>query len=473
MMQREQPALIQAGMGVHISSARLARATARLGAMGVVSGAGLRHIVVEDIRAGDPDALRFARAFPFPRYVEELLAYAPGGSRHDKPVPMDTPDPKRAALPRRLSVIGAYVEVMRAKEGHRGVVGVNVMWKCALTVLPTIYGAMLAGADALLCGAGVPMELADIVERLRRGEDLQYESLTGTGTRVRLDVAEDAPSSYLQSMPPPALIPILSNYPFCKRLTDNWQQRHGVRPGAFVLENHQAGGHNAPPRDKSSFGAQDDLDSYFEKVLSLGVPVYVAGAFPRGGSRDDLRMWQARGACGIQVGSRFALCAESGMRSDLREQVIAHIRAGTLVVSTDLRLSPTGYPFKVASLPGTLSDPELRAQRTRLCSLGYLLQSHLETGEDGVVRETYLCPAMPTAQYARRGGDPAQTEGRICLCNALLSTAGYGPPDELPLITLGVSGVQVDRLWSAREVVEDILTPDYVARRERELRLPA
>jgi hypothetical protein len=38
--------------------------------------------------------------------------------------------------------------------------------------------------------------------------------------------------------------------------------------------------------------------------------------------------------------------------------------------------------------------------------------------------------------------------------------------------TLGLSGLQVDRLWSAREVVEDILTPDYVARRERELLLP-
>src|ERR1051326_5770378 len=104
------PRLIQAGMGAHISSARLANATSRLGALGVVSGIGLRDIVAEEIRAGDPVALELANSFPLPRYVEELMAYAPGGPRHRKPAPMDVPDPRRAALPRRLSAICAYVE---------------------------------------------------------------------------------------------------------------------------------------------------------------------------------------------------------------------------------------------------------------------------------------------------------------------------------------------------------------------------
>ena len=144
------PRLIQAGMGVRISGARLANAASRLGALGVVSGAALRHVVIEEIRAGNEEVLRIAKRFPVSRYVDDLLAWAPGGPKWSRPAPVDEVDPARAGLPQRLSTIAAFVEVMRAKEGHQGKVGVNVMWKCTLTVLPTILGAMLAGSDALI-----------------------------------------------------------------------------------------------------------------------------------------------------------------------------------------------------------------------------------------------------------------------------------------------------------------------------------
>ena len=81
------PRLIQAGMGIHISNARLANATARLGALGVVSSVALRHIVVEEVRSGDPQAIALAHRFPIRRYSEELLSYAPGGDRYHSPVP--------------------------------------------------------------------------------------------------------------------------------------------------------------------------------------------------------------------------------------------------------------------------------------------------------------------------------------------------------------------------------------------------
>ncbi|HPO74404.1 MAG TPA: hypothetical protein PLJ31_16760, partial [Armatimonadota bacterium] len=178
------PRLIQAGMGIHISSARLANITSRLGALGVVSGAGLRHVVVEQVRAGATEAIAAARTFPFARYVEELLAFAPGGSKHRSAVPVDHPEPRLGALAKRLTTICAYVEVAMAKKGHRGKVGINVMWKCALSVLPTIYGSMLAGVDALVCGAGVPMELPGIVASIRAGKDLSYTPLTGTDTHA-------------------------------------------------------------------------------------------------------------------------------------------------------------------------------------------------------------------------------------------------------------------------------------------------
>jgi NAD(P)H-dependent flavin oxidoreductase YrpB (nitropropane dioxygenase family) len=464
------PRLIQAGMGVHISSARLANATARLGALGVVSGVGLRHVVIEEVRAGNEEVIEAARTFPLPRYVEELLAFAPGGAKHHRSAPMDVPDPERAARPRRLSAICAYTEVKRAQKGHRGKIGINVMWKCALTVLPTLYGAMLAGVYALLCSAGIPMELPSIVRQIRAGEDLAYEPLSGTGTNARLQIAADDSAALLAGMQPPRMIPVLSNYALPKRILDVWEREYdGARPFAFVLENHQAGGHNAPPRNKVEFSDQDEIDRYFDKVRELDVPIYAAGAFPNGGSHEDLVQWMERGAYGIQVGSRFALCDESGLRLDLKDRVTEGNRARETEVRTDPRVSPTGYPFKYVPLPGTIADPAVYEQRRRLCNRGYLLQSHFETLPDGSVRETYLCPAMPARQYEKLGGNPEEGTGRVCLCNALLSTAGFFSDSEPPLVTLGVSGKQVMERLTARQVVEEILTPEYVAAAEQEL----
>ena len=361
------------------------------------------------------------------------------------------------------------MEVKRAQSGHRGQVGINVMWKCALTVLPSIYGAMLAGVDALLCGAGVPMELPAIVAKLRDGEDLGFEPLTGGTTHVHLQVAQDCPAEFLARFEPPKMIPILSNFAFPKRLLDTWQKSYGARPFAFVLENHAAGGHNAPPRNKSDFTAQDDLEGYFEKVVALGVPVFVAGDFKNGGTHEDYEFWRARGAYGVQVGSRFALCNESGMRADLREKIIASNRVGQTKIETSPRYSPTGYPLKFVDMPGTLARPELHEERRRVCNRMYLAQSHFKQNSDGTLTESYLCPAQSEAQYTRGGGDAGDLEGRICLCNALLSTAGFYTDEEAPLVTLGQSGAQVHEALSARQVVESILTPEFVAAHEATL----
>lgn len=323
------PRLIQAGMGVHISSAQLANVTARLGALGVVSSVGLRTIVAEQVRAGDVDVIRLAQTFPIKQYVEELMEFAKGGQRHNRMVPMDDLDPAKSELPKRLSTIASYIEVMRAKQGHYGKIGINVMWKCALTALPSIYGAMIAGVDALLCGAGVPMELPDVVSKIREGCNLSYHPLTGTSTSAKLNIEQDQLAGFLQKLHLPHMMPILSNFAFPKRIMDIWEREHnGARPFAFVLENHTAGGHNAPPRNKVEFSEQDDIERYFDKVHGLGVPIYVAGAFPTGGSREDFLYWTERGAYGIQVGSRFALCDESGMRPDLKNGVIAKKRRG-------------------------------------------------------------------------------------------------------------------------------------------------
>ena len=126
------------------------------------------------------------------------------------------------------------------------------------------------------------------------------------------------------------------------------------------------------------------------------------------------------------------------MAPGLRARVIARSLGESLDVLTDSRVSPTGLPFKVAELPGTLSEAAVHEARGRRCDLGYLRQPYRR--EDGSVG--YRCPAEPEEDYVRKGGDRADTVGRKCLCNGLLATVGLGQRledgrTEPPIVTGG------------------------------------
>ena len=145
----------------------------------------------------------------------------------------------------------------------------------------------------------------------------------------------------------------------------------------------------------------------------------------------------------------------------------AMLRTGELEVLTDGDASPTGFPFKVAQLTGTLSDREVRGARPRLCDLGYLRSPYLR--DDG--RVGYRCPAEPVAMFVRKGGTEQDAAGRACLCNALTADVGLGQtrPDgqpEEPLVTLGTDldgAVRLAELypegWSADQVLDWLLAP--------------
>ena len=135
-------------------------------------------------------------------------------------------------------------------------------------------------------------------------------------------------------------------------------------------------------------------------------------------------------------------------------------------VRTDPTASPTGFPFKVAQLPQTLSDAGTYEQRPRLCDIGYLRTPYLT--EDGKVG--YRCPAEPLLEYEKKGGAAADTVGRACLCNALTADVGLAQTRrdgyvEPPLVTLG-SDLEAARTlaerhpdgWRAADVVDWLLT---------------
>ena len=476
------PVLVQGGMGVAVSSWRLARAVARTGQLGVVSGTALDVVLARRLEDGDPggDVRRALAAFPVPAAAQRALdrhfrpAGRPPGTPYS-PVPRLGLRHSRAA--QELAVLGNFVEVWLAKEGHAGPVGVNYLEKIQLATPAAAYGAMLAGVDYVLMGAGMPRDIPDLLDRLARQEPVRLAvSVTGA-PEGEYGVDLDPVALLGERVAPlrrPAFLAIVSAHVLAAYLA---RDEH-TRPDGFVVEGPRAGGHNAPPRGRLTldangepvYGQRDDAD--LTKIAALGLPFWLAGSY---GSPEAVRAALAAGAAGVQVGTLFALSEESGVAQPLRERLLDDLTTDALEVRTDAHASPTGFPFKVATLPGTLSDESLVADRPRLCDLGYLREPYLRPwGGVG-----YRCPAEPVHTFVRKGGAEADTVGRRCLCNGLTATVGLGQTrrdgyQEVPLVTLGADLDGPRRLvqkhpggWSAGEAVEWLLADLAVGVPER------
>jgi NAD(P)H-dependent flavin oxidoreductase YrpB (nitropropane dioxygenase family) len=328
-----------------------------------------------------------------------------------------------------------------AKNGHQGPVGVNYLEKIQLATPAAAFGAMLAGVDYVLMGAGIPTEIPGLLDSMARGEPGELTvavagALPGERHTVRFD--PDALAGTVPSAPArPRFLAIVSSAILASYLARNPTST----PDGFILETPVAGGHSAPPRGplrlnadgEPVYGSRDDID--LAKVAALGLPFWLAGGHS---SADALSTARSTGATGIQVGTAFALCRESGIDPSLRHRMIEEALTGALVVRNEPYASPTGFPFKTVQLAGTLSDNEVYTARTRLCDLGYLRTPYRRV--DGGIG--YRCPAEPTATYLRKGGSVEETLGRRCLCNGLTATIGLAQrfadgTVEPPLLTLG------------------------------------
>ena len=140
----------------------------------------------------------------------------------------------------------------------------------------------------------------------------------------------------------------------------------------------------------------------------------------------------------MQVGTPFTFCEESGLDPEIRARVLALAQRDELEVFADPAASPTGFPFKLALVEGTLADPAVYETRPRLCDLGYLRSAYRT--EDG--RVAFRCPGEPVDDYVRKGGDAEDTRGRQCLCNGRVVNLGLGQVreggyHEPPILTSG------------------------------------
>jgi NAD(P)H-dependent flavin oxidoreductase YrpB (nitropropane dioxygenase family) len=217
----------------------------------------------------------------------------------------------------------------------------------------------------------------------------------------------------------PAFFPIISSDGLARILDHRLPE--GTIDG-WIVERPVAGGHNAPPRNKQydEIGdpVYDERDkANLKKIADLGYPFYLAGGY---GTPKNLRKAQKQGAAGIQVGSVFALTKESNYPSETKKKLIREIYRGNVTVRTDGRVSPTGFPFKVVEMEGTLGIKKEMRQRRRICDLGYLRE--LYATDENQVR--HRCPAEAPENYVAKGGSREATENRGCLCNALFANIG-------------------------------------------------
>ena len=447
-------------MGFGVSDWRLARAVSELGQLGVVSGTALDVVVARRLQAGDPGGhvRRALEHFPFPRMVQRVMDdyFIPGGLAENDPfrkIPMHDMEGRRAPL--ELCIVGNFVEVFLAREGHGNPVGINYLEKIQIPHLPSLYGAMLAGVAVVIMGAGIPLAIPGILDALAMHQPVEYpiNVIGARGENETVTLSFD-PSIFIEeasrpmALHRPDFLPIVSS----ESLASILLRRVTGSIEGFIVEGNVAGGHNAPPRGKMILSAGNEPVYGLRDVAKLssfrefGLPFWLAGRY---GSPEGMQRALKEGASGVQAGTAFALCMESGLLPDTRRELIRESIAGKARIFTDAQASPTGFPFKVAHLAGSLSEQAVYEQRRRICDIGFLRQPYRRS--DGGIG--YRCAAEPVAAYVAKGGREVDTVGRKCLCNAL--AANIGMPQRLPdgsyekcLVTMGDDLTDIGRFCS-------------------------
>lgn len=465
------PVIIQGGMGAAVSSWPLARAVALTGQLGVVSGTGIDAVLCRRLQLGDP-AGHIRRAlshFPMPGVARRICDryFIPGGKLRNVPFAVGPkPGQELAAETAELLVAANFVEVFLAKEGHGGLVGINYLEKIQTVLLPSLFGAMLAGADYVLVGAGIPRAVPGALDRLSEGDavemPLHVEGATSEDSFTTRFDPRELFGNVSFPIKRPKFLAIVSSTTLATMLA----RKASGRVDGFVVEGASAGGHNAPPRGEVKYNHRGEpIYTHRDMVdlsvfRSLGLPFWLAGSC---GAPSHLAEAIDEGATGIQVGTAFAFCEESGLEETLKHGIIEMARRHMADVLTDPLVSPTGFPFKVLQYPETLSQQAVYDKRRRVCDLGYL--RHAYRTEDGKL--AWRCPAEAVDCYVEKGGDADDTRGRKCLCNALLSTVGLDQarPDgvhEPPIITCGDDVDQIIRFLptpeSGRYTAHDVVT---------------
>ena len=277
--------IVQGGMGVGVSAHGLAGAVAAHGAVGTLSSV--------DLRRHHPDLMA-------------ATASLPAG-----------PEAKAAIDEANLVALDREVRAARERAGGYGLIAVNVMR--AVSAYPQyVRQACRSGADAIVVGAGLPLDLPELTA--------------------------DWPSV--------ALIPILSDLRGIQLLVRKWERR-GRLPDAIVIEHpRHAGGHLGATR-------MDELDDPrfdFETVIpqarawfeQAGIGRDAIALIPAGGVDSHARIAEliALGASAVQLGTAFAVTEEGDAHIEFKRVLAGAAREQVMEF-----MSVAGLPARAVRTP--------------------------------------------------------------------------------------------------------------------------
>lgn len=249
--------IVQGGMGVGVSAGGLAGAVARLGAIGTVSSVDLRRL--------HPDLM-------------ERTAHA-----------IERPEGRELLDAANLEALTREISRARAISEGRGLIAVNVM-KALSAYGPYVHCALESGADAIVVGAGLPLDLPDLA----------------------------------QDFPDTLLIPILSDARGVQLVVRKWEKK-GRLPDAIVIEHPRlAGGHLGAAKiadlKDSRFEFEEVIPAVREFFKQAGIEKSIA-LIAAGGisSQEDILKLQSLGADAVQLGTAFAVTQESDAARSFKE----------------------------------------------------------------------------------------------------------------------------------------------------------
>lgn len=258
--------IIQGGMGVGVSRSRLAGAVAKEGGIGIISTA--------------------------------QIGYDEEGFESDQAVC-------------NLRAIRKHIRKAKELAQGNGLVGVNIM--VALKHYKEhVREAVEAGADVIISGAGLPMDLPGLVPE-------------ECGTKIA---------------------PIVSSKRAAALILKMWDHHYQRTADFLVIEGPEAGGHLGFSREQLEHREEMDFDreireiisckKEYEEKFSKKIPVVVAGGIF---DRKDIDHALSLGADGVQIASRFVATEECDASRTYKD---AYIQAKEEEIQ--LIQSPVGMP---------------------------------------------------------------------------------------------------------------------------------
>ena len=342
--------VIQGGMGIGLSSYTLAGAVALEGGMGVLSSAALDRIV---------------------------------SKRHNK---------------KFKAREAAAQDVRDAKFlGKGGAIGMNIMVAVINQYEDSVLGSMDGGVDAIISGAGLPLQLPEIALQHPRANEV-------------------------------ALIPIVSSGRALEIICKRWS-RSGRLPDAVVVEGPLAGGHIAWRSIEEALDPANKLENLLTDVLAVAkkwgsMPVIAAGGVY---SHEDIKTYLEMGCAGVQMGTRFLATHESGANSRYKQLLVESTEQDIELASKPG--SPCGMLFRVLT-KSPFYQEALKRERAPKCDKGYLLNKG-------------FCPSKH------------ENEKTFCICNGLLSSIELNV-NEKELYTVGSKAYLVDKIMSVKELMYEL-----------------